>query len=74
VICLLCQKQVDRLDAGTLSEIFDPGLYYAAGERIVWCRHCKKFLSQKVEVRIRDGGEPSSRIVQAKIKPRGDGV
>jgi hypothetical protein len=74
VICLRCRKLVDRLDDGTLSEIFDLGLYYAAGERIVWCPYCERFLSQRIEVRIRDGGEPSSRIVQAKIRPRGDGV
>lgn len=74
MLCLRCQHPVTRIDSGTTSEIFSPGLYYAAGERIVWCEICRLYLVQNVEARIRDGGEITRRYVKVKIKARGEGT
>jgi hypothetical protein len=74
LLCLRCKKAVERLDSGTLAEIFSPGAYYVAGERVVWCPNCRIVLCQMVETRIRDAGEVSRRYVKMKVRPKGEGI
>ncbi len=75
MMCLWHPRQpVERIDSGTVNEIVQAGVYYAARERLVFCKLCGAPRIQNVEVRIRDGGATTRRRVTMKLSRNENGA